>query len=191
MLTLRDLVLLLITPTIRTKDADMDRDDDGKWFVAGGRSRAKKRQDATTNKGGTKAADAGAGTSRGGAKKCFNCRGVGHVQHQCPSRAGAMLSRGKQAVGSHYYSLSNVRTAASTGSGGNKKPPPPKKHPRVGPSRGGVSLAARPRLPPGATTTGRKRASDPTTTSGFTPPRSRRPEAPGSPTPRRWRAVSE
>ncbi len=144
-------------------------DDDGKWFVAGGRSRAKKRQDAN-NRGGTKVANAGTVTNRGGAKKCFNCREVGHLQHQCPSRAGATSSRGKQTAGSHYGSSSNVSTAASTSSGGNKKPPPPKKHPRAGPSRGGGQPGSQAASTSGATTTGRKRARDPTTTSGFTPP---------------------
>ncbi len=65
----------------------MGGDDDGtKWFVAGGRRRAKRRQDATNNGGGTKSAvGAGAGTNRGGSKiKCFVCKGVGHLQHQCP-----------------------------------------------------------------------------------------------------------
>ncbi len=169
LLTLRDLVPLLILPTIRTKVADMGGDDDGKWFVAGGRSRAKKCHDATNSKGGTKAVDAGAVTSRGGAKKCFNSRGVGHLQHQCPSRAGATSSRGKQAAGSHYGSSSNVSTAASTSSGG-KKPPPLRKHPRAGPSRGGGQPGSQATSTSGATTTGRKRARDPTMTSGFTPP---------------------
>ncbi len=144
-------------------------DDGGKWFVAGGRSRAKKRQDAN-NRGGTKAANAGAGTSRGGTKKCFNCRGVGHLQHQCPSKAGASANRGKQAAGSHYGSSSNVSTAASTSSGGNRKPPPPKKYPKAGPSRGGGQPGGQAASTLGTATTGRKRARDTTTTSGFTPP---------------------
>ncbi len=147
----------------------MGGDDDNKWFVTGGHSRAKKRQDATNSKGGTKAADAGAGTSRGGAKKCFNCRGVGHLQHQCPSRAGASSCRGKQAARGHYGSSSNVSTAASTSSGSSRKPPPPKKQPRAGPSRGGDQPGGQAASTSGATT-GRKRARDPTTTSGFTPP---------------------
>ena len=118
----------------------MGGDDDDKWFVVGGRSRARKRhQDATSSRGGTSAVGTGAGTSCGGSNKCFNCRGIGHLQHQCPSRAGATLSRGRQTAGSHHGSLSNVSTVASTSSRGNnrKKPPPPKKHPQAGPSRGG------------------------------------------------------
>ncbi len=58
---------------IRTK-VNKGGDDDGKWFVAGGCSRAKKRQDATSSKGGTSAVGAGAGTSRGGGKKCSHLR---------------------------------------------------------------------------------------------------------------------
>ncbi len=51
----------------------MSGDDNGKWFVLGGRPRAKRHQNADNNGGGTKAVDVGAGTSRGGIKKCYNC----------------------------------------------------------------------------------------------------------------------
>ncbi len=146
-------------------------DGGGKWFVTGGRSRAKKRQDATNNRGGAAAVGAGAGTSRGGVKKCFNCRGIGHLQHQCPSKAGAATSRGKQVARGHCGSSSNVSTAASSRSGGNnRKPPPPKQYPRAGTSRGGGQPGSQAASTSGATTAGRKRARDPTATSGFTPP---------------------
>ncbi len=60
----------------------MGRDDGGgKWFVAGGRSRANKRQDTNNNRGSTAVVGAGAGTSRGGVKQWFNYRGIGHLQH--------------------------------------------------------------------------------------------------------------
>ncbi len=128
--------------------------------------------DATSIEGSMrKAVNVGAGTSRGGAKKCYNCRGVGNLQHQCPSRAGATLTRGKQTAGSIYGSSSSVSTAPSTSSGGNnRKPPPPKKHPKAGPSRRGGQPGSQAVSTSGATTAGRKRARDPTTTSGFTPP---------------------
>ena len=148
----------------------MGGDDGDKWFVAGGRSRARKRQDATTSRGGTSVVGAGAGTSRGGGKKCFNCRGVGHLQHQCPLKVSTTSSRGKQTAGSHYGSSSNVSTAASTSSGGNRRLPPPKKHPKAGPSSGGGQPGSQAASTSGATTAGCKRARDPTSTSGFTPP---------------------
>ena len=154
---------MLITSNIRTRV--MGGDDDGKWFVAGGRSRARKRHDATSNRGDTTAVGAGAGTSHGGAKQCFNCRGVGHLQHQCPSKVGAASSRGKQAVRGHHGSSSNVSTAASGSSGGNRKPPPPKQHPRARTSVGGGQPGSQAASTSGVTTTGRIRA-----TSGFTPP---------------------
>ena len=115
------------------------------------------------------AVGAGAGSSRG-AKQCFNCWGAGHVQHQCPSRTGATSSRGKQAARGHYGSSSNVSTAASSSSGGNRKPPPPKQHPRARTSGGGGQPSSQAASTSGATTAGRKRARDPTATSGFTPP---------------------
>ncbi len=154
---------------IRTK-VNKGGDDDGKWFVAGGRSRAKKRQDATNNTGGTTAADAGAGTSRGGAKQCFNCRGIGHREYQCGSRAGAASIRGKQTARGHYGSSSNVSTTTSSSSGGNRKPPPPKQHPRPRMSGRGCQPGSKAASISGATTAGRNRARDPTAMSGFTPP---------------------
>ncbi len=54
--------------------------------------------------------------------------------------------------------------------GNNKRPPPPKKPPRAGPSRGGGQPRNQFAFTSGATTTGRKRARDPTMTSGSTPP---------------------
>ncbi len=133
--------------------------------------------DATNSKGGMKAVDVGVGTSRGGTKKCYNFLGVGHLQHQCPLRVGATSSRGKQTERSHYSSSSNVSTAASTRCGGNKKPPPPKKHPRAGQSRGGGQPGSQAVSTSRATSKGHKRARDPTTMSGFTPPNK---QAPGS-----------
>ena len=96
--------------------------------------------------------------------------GVGHLQHQCPSKACAAASRGKQAARGHYGSSSNVSTAASSSSGGNRKPPPPKQHPRARTSGGGGQPGSQAASTSGATTAGRKRARDPTATSGFTPP---------------------
>ncbi len=123
-------------------------------------------------RGGTKrTVGTGAGTICGSVKKCYNCKGVGHLPHQCPSRAGTTLSHGKQTTGDHYGSLSNVSTAASSSSGGNnRKPPPPKKHPKAGPLRGGGQPGSQATSTSGAATAGRKRARDPTTTSAFTPP---------------------
>ncbi len=145
----------------------MGGDDDGKWFVVAGRSRAKRRQNANSG-GGTRAIDAGTGTNRGGVKKCYNCRGVGHLQHQCPSRTDASSGRGRTA-GSHHGSSTNVSSAASSSSGG-RKPPPPKKHPRAGPTGGAGQRGSQAASTSGAAITGRKRARDPTSTSGLTPP---------------------
>ncbi len=169
---------------------NMGGDDDDKWFVAGGRSRAKKRQDTNNSRGGTLTVGVGADISRGGNKKCFKCQGVGHLQHQCPLIAGAASSRGKQTAGGHYGSSSNVSTAASTSSGGSRKPPPPKKHPRAGPSGGGGKHGSQAASNSEATTKGCKRARDPTTSSGLTTPINRGLEARGSPM-RRWKAASE
>ena len=138
----------------------MGGDDDGKWFVAGGRSRAKRRQNAGNSGGGTRVADAGAGTNRGGVKKCYNCRGIGHLQHQCPSRTGASSGRGRTA-GNHHGSSSNVSSAASSSSGG-RKPPPPKKHPGAGPTGGSGQRGSQAASTSGAAIAGRKRARDPT-----------------------------
>ncbi len=138
--------------------------------------------------GGTTGVGAGADTSCGGAKQCFNCRGIGHLQHQCPSKAGAASSRGKQAARGHYDSSSNVSNAASSSSGGNRKPPPPKQHPRARTSGGGGQPSSQGASTSGATTAGRKRARDVGLHSPLT---SRRQEAPGSPTLRRWSAARE
>ncbi len=95
--------------------------------------------------GGTAAPDAGAGTSLGGAKQC---RGIGHLQNQCPSRAGAASSRGKQTARGHYGSSSHVSTAASSSSGatGIRR----RQSSTQGQGRRGeaVSLTARPLPPP-------------------------------------------
>ncbi len=80
----------------------MAGDNNGKWFVAGGRSRAKKRKDSSSSGRGTSAGVTGASTSCSGEKKCFNCWGVSNLQHQCPSRAGATKSHGKQAARGQY-----------------------------------------------------------------------------------------
>ncbi len=150
----------------------MGGNDNDKWFVAGGRSRARKRQDASTSRGCTrKAVYVGGGTSRGGAKKCYNCRDVGHLQHQCPSRVGATSSRGKQTSGGHYGFSSNVNTTASNSTGGkNRKPLAPKQQPKVGPSRRGGQPGSMAVSTSRATTAGHMRVRDPTTTSGFIPP---------------------
>ncbi len=60
--------------------------------------------------------------------------------------------------------------AASSSSGGNWKPPPPKQHLRATTSGGGGQPGSQAASTSGATTAGRKRARDPTATSGFTPP---------------------
>ncbi len=69
-------------------------------LVAGGHRRAKQHQTAINSKGSVRpAVGVGAGTSRNGNKvKCFIFERVGHLLHQCPSRAGANLSRGKQSL---------------------------------------------------------------------------------------------
>ena len=65
---------MLITFNICTRVADMGEDDGDKC----GLSRAVlQHQDATSSGGSTtKAIDVGAATSRGGAKRCYNCRGL-------------------------------------------------------------------------------------------------------------------
>ena len=115
---------------------NMSGEYDSKWLVAGGRRRAKRRQDA----GNSKLGEHETGSRSGGLiqpqwqqGQVFCLRGIGHLLQHCPSRSGANLSHGKQAAGSPYRSLSNVSTTASSNSG-SKKPPPTKKHPRVGPS---------------------------------------------------------
>ncbi len=147
----------------------MGGDDDGKWFVAGGRSRVRKHQDTSSSRGARRPSARGQAPAAAAANNASTAGGLA-TSSMCPSRTGAASSRGKQAARGHYGSSSNVSTAASSSSGGNRKPPPPKQHPRAGTLRRGSQPGGQAASTSGATTAGRKRARDPMATSGFIPP---------------------
>ncbi len=104
-------------------------------------------------------------------KKCYKCGGVGHLQHQCPSRAGTAASRGSQAARCHndFCQPPAPRRQPAAG-GGSRKLPPPRKHHKAGPSERSGQRGSQAASASGAPNTGRKRARDPTTTSRLTPP---------------------
>ena len=171
-------------------DASKRGNDTGFVFLASREDVAPQHHNTTNSKEGTKAIDAGAGTRRGGAKKCFNCWRLatsstsarrGRVPHQT-------LASRRQGATKVPCQMSALRHPPAAGPRSRYR----QRSTRGWGHRGGaVSLAARPRPPSGPPQRGARGQGTPRRRRALLPHTSRRPEAPGSPTPRRWRAASE
>ncbi len=100
------------------------------------------------------------------------------------------VHRGRRGVTTAPHQTSALQPQPAAG---GRKPPPLKKHPRARPTGGGGQHGSQAASTSRAAIKGRKRARDPTMTSGFTPSNKkiRQLEAAASLTPRWWRVASE
>ncbi len=149
----------------------MGRDDDCRWFVVGGRSRANKHNDTTSSWGWHVGRQHGSSHQPQGRKEVLQLPGDWPSQAPLSVMGGRRIEPGQRGGEGSLRLLVKCQHRGINQQRGQQEASAAKEVPQVGPSRGGGQRGSQAASNPGATANeGRKRVRDPTKSSALTPP---------------------